>query len=229
MCLRQDPKQLHLECRPFFFVGLLCLVFLGGCAGTPRGPIDLAKSAYVSPTHSANHEPWGSLAVRYVRDTRPGWELGFHNYLRESFYSDELFELPIAVTLKRLILAESQRSKAFLPEQDRAQGKYLVDMTLHHFFIRTDRNLLDLIPILPTTSIDAVIDFDVKLVDQDGRVFLEKRYNSSDKARKAQFEDLPNNGIDQLLGILTILMEELVADMDRSIPEFWAELGLPVQ
>jgi hypothetical protein len=208
---------------------LIALSSLGACTGTPSGPIDLEKSRYARPAHSADHDPWGTLAVRFVRDTRPGWELGFHNYLRESYYSDELFELPVAVTIKRLILVESQRSRVFLPEQERTRSKYLLDLTLNHFFIRTDRNLLDLIPILPTALIDAVIDFEVRLVDQDGRLFLSKRYNSAAEDRAKQFESLPNDGVEQLLQILSALMGELIADMDRSVSDFWAELGMPVQ
>ncbi len=200
---------------------------MAGC-GTPSGPIDLADSSYRSPNIAKSHDPWGSLAVRFVRDSRPGWELGFHNYLNDSYYSDELFEFPVPAVLKRLILEESQRAGTFEPRAEDEKSNYLAEIDLKHFYVRTQRNLLDLIPILPTTTVEAVIDFEVRLVDHDGRLFMKKRYNSKDKARRDQLADVGGSGTDRLLEILSVFMGELVVDMDMSVIRFWSELGMSV-
>ncbi len=205
------------------------MLVLGACTGIPSGPIDLNNSSYESPRFRVDHPAWGSLAVRFVRDSRPGWELGFHNYLKESYYSDELFDLPVPVVLKRIILREAQAVGSFTPSQEKLKSKYLAELTLRHFYIRTDRNLLDLIPILPTTKVSAVVDFDIKLIDQDGRLFLQKNYSSTDPVRAKKLGELSGPGVDQLLTIMTTLIAELVQDMDQAVPKFWAELGLPVQ
>lgn len=210
-------------------LSLCFLLVLAGCTGIPSGPIDLRNSSYESPKLRADHPAWGSLAVRFVRDSRPGWELGFHNYLKESYYSDELFDLPVPVVLKRIILREAQAVGSFTPSQEKLNSKYLAELTLRHFYIRTDRNLLDLIPILPTTKITAVVDFDIKLIDQDGRLFLQKNYSSTDPDRMDRLSNLSGSGVDQLLTIMTTLIGELVIDMDQAVPAFWAELRLPVQ
>ena len=220
-------KRMRAHCRLLVAVALLlCTV---ACTSTPSGPIHLEESSYEPVSHESGHAPWGTLAVRFVRDIRPGWEVGFHNYLNESYYSDELFELPVPVTLKRLILKEMKSAGVFEPEQEQAKSKYVAEFTLRHFFIRTDRSIFDLIPILPTTTVEAVIDFDVRLVDQDGRLFLNKRYNSRDEEREELNDSLRGSGVDRLLTILSVFMNELAADMDLGVSEFWKELGMPVQ
>jgi hypothetical protein len=159
---------------------------------------------------------------------RPGWELGFHNYLKESYYSDELFRLPVPTTLKRLLLKELSNQGTFSASQDSEHSDYVLDLKLQHFFVRTERGIVGLIPFLPLAKVEAVIDFEVKLKDQDGRVFLDKRYASTDPERSEEIEAIPGSGTDQLLGILTAFMSELVSDLNESIPKFWAELGLEV-
>ena len=207
---------------------ILLLLALGGCTSAPGGRINLEKSAYQSPEWRADHPPWGTLSVRFVRDIRPGWELGKHSPLHESYYSDELFELPVPVTLKRLILKELQETGVFRPEKNREHSHYVAEFTLRHFFLKADRTLLDLIPILPTTSFEAVIDFEVRLTDQDGRVFLDKRYDSRSEPWLSRSNEGSGSGADQLLFLLSTMMADLVEDMDRGVQEFWRDLGLPV-
>ena len=205
---------------------LVLLALSSACSIHPNRTMNLDESDYQSPTLRVQHQPWGSLAIGKIQDLRPGWELGHFNYLNESYYSDELFRYPVPVTFKRQLLKEIARTGSFLPTLGTHDSKYILDATIHHFSVRTDRNLIGLLPIFPIVSTDAFVDVEVALVDQDGRRFLKRRYNSRDPERRVQMATVRGN---KLLGIFSVFMADIVHDLDQSIPMFWAELGMDVQ
>lgn len=203
-------------------------VTLAGCAHRPIDPASADPSDYAATTHRADHEPWGSVIVRDITDRRPAYELGERHYLEVSYASEELFERSVPATLKRLIASELVNSRAFTRADDLESADYLVDVEIVHFFARSDRDVIGLIPVIPSIDIDCEIDLRIRLVDQDGRPFIDRRFEKRDDALAATITGVEATSARILYGALAALMDEFVREADSSVPEFWADLGLPV-
>ncbi|MCB9833527.1 MAG: hypothetical protein H6807_13740 [Planctomycetes bacterium] len=166
--------------------------------------------------------------MRHVRDERPGWEYGRFNYLNESYYSEEIFQLPVPATLKRLFYRELQASGAFVAEQDLTRAHYLLDVTIHHYYLKTDRDLLTILPVVPALSTEIRVDLEIRLTDGDGREFLHDRFDSESPESAALLTGLAGSGADRLVAITAAFLESMIRDLDAAVPRFWAELGRSV-
>ncbi len=210
-----------------WWFAILLPAALAACGSVPSEPIGLDHRAFRS-SHEAGHEPWGPLALRHVRDERPGWELGRFNYLNESYFSEELFRLPVPATLKRLLYRELGRSGAFRPEPEVELAHYLLDVTIRHYYLKTDRDLLTILPVIPALSSEIHVDLEIRLSDVDGRLFLEKRYDSQSAEAAALLSGVEGSGAERLVAITAALLDAMIRDLDLSVPSVWAELGRSV-
>lgn len=204
------------------------LALLSGCAHKPIDPAEASAREYRASSYRAEHPPWGSVAVRNISDRRPAHELGETNYLEVSYASDALFKRSVPATLKRLLVRELVRSGGFIPAQDVATADYLIDLEIFHFFARSDRDVIGLIPVIPSIDVDCEIDIQLRLVDQDGRRFIDQRYEERDDGLAATITGVEATSAKLLYGALSTVMDRVVRDADQSIPAFWDELGLPV-
>ena len=209
----------------FAALGFLC----GACTHTRVDPLVGESDHYVSPDFRSAHPPWGDFAVRRVRDLRPSIELGRTNYLNDSYFSEGIFTRSVSTTMKSLITKELVAARVFEFGDDADLTKYVIDLDIIHFSAHSDRNLLGLIPIIPSIGVDCVIEIELRLLDQDGRRFLERRYRRADDTLTATIAGVDATGAKILLELLGQVMAIVVPDCDAAIPAFWHELGLPVQ
>ncbi len=218
-----------MSCRAWLFT---FLVVLGcGCGSTPFDPSEDPRedSAYSPPDYRAAHEPWGSVAVRSVTDRRGSFELGKENYLNDSWYAESLFTHPVPLTLKRLIERELLAGGVMTIAEDDGSAKYLIDLVIVHFTAHADRDLIGLIPVIPSVAVEGRIDLKLRMTDQDGRPFLDVHYQDTEEATAATVSGIEATGSRVLLTALARVMARLVQDVDQAVPRFWKELGLPVQ
>lgn len=210
----------------------LAIAFLAmiaaGCAHDPIDPTSADARGYETTSHRADHEPWGTVAVRDVSDRRPAFELGESHYLEASYTSEAVFRRSVPATLKGLVVRELVTSGAFTPAADATAADYVVDIRIVHLFARSDRDVIGLIPVIPSIDIDCEIDLELRLVDQDGRRFLEKRYEKRGDALAATITGVQATSARLLYRTLAEVMDAFVRDADRAIPEFWSALGLPM-
>lgn len=193
-------------------------------------PATPGRSSYEPLAYRADHAPWGTVAVRSMRDRRPSRELQRQGYFKDSYSSDALFDRPIPSMLARLLQREFVATGVF----ERAIGAtatggagadYFADVTIRHFYARFDRDALSLIPILPTIDIECRIELDVVLTDRDGRRFVDRRFAASDTTSTAAVAN-PDAVAAALLGrVLERVVGDLIRECDASIPRFWQELG----
>ena len=199
-----------------------------GCAHDPVDPANVGN-AYRSPSLRADHAPWGTVAIPLVRDRRPAHELGRRNYLKSTWISDRLFDRPVPSMLRRMLAREFDRTGVMRPIADVKRSKYVLELDVHHFAVRYSTGVAALLPILPSVDVEAVVDIEYRLVDQDGRRFVEKRFTDRDDTTTATVSNPAAVGTTMLLEILSAFVEDIVVEVDRAIPAFWAELNLPVQ
>ncbi len=207
------------------------VVLAWGCSSAPFDPAGDPRedSAYAPPAYRSAHPPWGSVFVRSVADRRPSFELGKENYLNDSWYAESLFAHPVPLTLRRLIERELQGSGVMTIAEDEGSAKYLVDLVIVHFTAHADRDLIGLIPVIPSVAVEGRIDLKLRLTDQDGRPFLEERYQDKEEAMAATVSGIEATGSRVLLRALSRVMARLVEDIDLAVPRFWKDLGLPIQ
>ena len=209
-----------------FLAASLC----GGCAQRPfDAGSSLEGQSYRSPDHRADHAPWGSVFVRRVEDRRPSYELGRENYLNDSWFSEVAFVRTVPATLKILIERELTAAGVMTTAADAESAKYLVDIVLDHFTAKADRDVLGLIPVIPSIEIEGVIELGLRLTDQDGRPFLDKRYLYRDDTLAATVSGVQSTASELLYTLLTRLLADVVPECDQAIPQFWSELGMEVQ
>lgn len=202
-----------------------------GCSSAPFDPSQDPRedSAYSRPEYQSTHAPWGSVFVRSVTDRRPSFELGKENYLNDSWYAESLFTHPVPLTLKRLIERELATSGVMTLAEDEGSAKYLIDLVIVHFTAHADRDLIGLIPVIPTVAVNGLIDVKLRMTDQDGRPFLDVRYQDTEEAMAATVSGIESTGSQVLLKALSRVMARVVKDIDQAVPRFWKELGMPVQ
>lgn len=200
-----------------------CLI---SCSTTPREP-DAPRSSDLRPIEfRAEHPAFGSILVEKVRDQRPAFELGSENYLNESYYSEELFRRPVVGVLRSVLGRELVQAGLFTRAPSSGEPQYLLRVSLRHFYAKSDRDLLGLIPVFPTIDVEGRIAAKVLLTDPDGRRFLEKRYDLRRHAATATIGNVPGTGADLLLEVMGDLLERLLLDSDEAVLSFWRELGM---
>ena len=209
-------------------LGLGCLV---GCFGSgPRYDAARPVDARVTVAeHKADHAPWGSVAVDEIDDRRPSYELGRENYLNDSWFADQFFERSVPASMRLALERELVRSGAFSRVEAEPEPKYLIKIDLRHFTAKVDRDLIGLIPVIPSIDIEAWIDLRLRLVDQDGRPFLDKRYVFRSGSSTATVSGVEAGAQSALLEQFGLFVAEVVKDCDAAIPAFWQRLGRPIQ
>ncbi|MEZ6196361.1 MAG: hypothetical protein R3F20_11645 [Planctomycetota bacterium] len=209
---------------------LLALLIAGaavlvGCSTTPREPDRVATEVVADLDYRPTHPPYGSIEVEPLRDRRPSYELGRENYLNESYYSEDLFRRPVPATLRRVAERELVTSGVFAAAPSTGRPHYLLRLTLIHFTARADRDLLGLIPVVPSVEVEARFTADVLLTDRDGRRFLEKRYDVTRTATTSTLGNVESTSADLLLMAMGDVIGSLVRDADQGVDAFWRELG----
>jgi hypothetical protein len=208
-------------------VGAILLTWglVPACSTTPREPERADSSDFRPLEFRAEHPPFGSIEIENIRDRRPAFELGTENYLNDSYYSEELFRRPVVTMLRGLTLRELVSSGLFTRAASAEEADYLLRIELRHFYAKSDRDLFGLIPVLPTIEVEGRVVAQVFLTDQDGRRFLDKRYDLKRVTGTATVGNVPGTGADLLLEVLEELMTQLLRDADSSVLKFWRELG----
>lgn len=203
---------------------VLAFSIASGCSTTPREP-DSPRSADLPPLEfRAEHPPYGSVVVEPIQDRRPAYELGSENYLNESYYSEELFRRPVVGVVRSVFGRALVTSGLFSPPPTTGEAAYALRVSLRHFYAKSDRDLLGLIPFFPTIDVEGRIVVEMLLTDPDGRRFLERRYDVKETAGTATIGNVPGTGADLLLEALSDLLERFLADADRGVEDFWRGL-----
>jgi hypothetical protein len=205
----------------------LSLGVAAGCGHTPTDPLAHGE-LYRPSSYRATHAPYGSFAVRHVKDARPSHEFGRTDYLNQTYRSGQLFQRPIPATFKRVVAAEMRDTGLFTLAPDAGGAHYLMDLSIRHFYARYDASVLAFALIVPSVAVEAEIELNVLLTDQDGRRFLEATYRQHDDAVSSAVAGLDSTAAELLNDLLSRVIAALVQDADTAIPRFWKELGLAV-
>ncbi|MCA9319324.1 MAG: hypothetical protein KDB53_01250 [Planctomycetes bacterium] len=208
---------------------LVALLALGSCAHERFAAEDrVASSAYRHTGYRATHSPWGTVIVRELRDRRPSEELGRENYLKDSWYSESLFARPVGVTIRELMLSELDASDVLRSATPPQPAEYLIDLRVLHFGAKADRDLIGLIPVIPSIDIEGIIEIEVKLTDPDGRPFLDERYRYEDSQLVATIAGVEASAAELMVQLMSRFMAEVVPAIDAAIPRLWESLGMRV-
>ncbi len=205
---------------------LIALSILGACGTNPRAPLSAGDASYQSTLFRASHPPYGDLSLTSFRDRRPSFEIGRINYLNESWYSESLLRGSVASNFKRVVLGEFAQAGVFRSNAGGQEASHELEITLYHFYAKSDRDLLGLIPIIPSIEVLAEIEFHVLLRDAEGRRFLDRRFSGLRQADTATIAGVESVAADLLLSLLSELMDEFVREADRKVREFWAQFGM---
>ena len=206
---------------------LLLAILLGGCAHERFDPVR-TEGALGGTGYRAGHPPYGTLAIRHVADRRPSHEVGSINYLNDSWFADRLFEREVSGIVRDVFLLELDESGAFDAVPDAEHSDYVLDLSIAHFTCHVDRDLVGLIPFVPSIDLEAKVTIHVLLRDQDGRRFLDERYEEVEESTTATVAGVESSASDLLLEALERVLRRAVPDADRAVPAFWSGLGLPV-
>ena len=208
---------------------LAALLLLAACSHTPADPsVKGSGLSYESPTYRAGHPPYGRLAIDPMKDERPGHEYGRTDYLKFTYVSDRLYDRPVNAMMKRLLAKELRDSGAFDVVDETAAASYLLEVGIRHFHARYETSALAITLVLPSISVDAELEIQVVLRDQDGRRFLDKVYRGKDDGLAVALEGAIGECESLLNGLLTRFTAEMVKDADQSVPAFWKALGKEV-
>jgi hypothetical protein len=203
---------------------LALLLFAAGAAGCASGgTIDLVEAC---PRTSFRTEgPVLSAAAVHLRlDGRPLIEHGKDTYLGESRVEEQRFKTPVAESVLAVVARDLKDSGLFRAATYRRSGlPFRVDLDLLHAYAAVDSGLTALVPILPTSSLEAVVDLRVVFTDEDGRVFLDERF----VARKSGSAALVQGGEAPAAALFALALRDAVDQALRRMASahaaFWSQ------
>lgn len=205
-------------------VALGAAVLLTGCASDPHDLVALTPT----PTYRASGEPLGPFQVKLETDRRPPREHGVRKYPGRSYLGGNALVEPTGVSLLR-VLARDLVLAGVAPEAGlaaRDQG-YVLGVTVDHLGASYNDGVETLVPVLPTSAIEARCEVRLVVRDLVGRVYLDQVFAAERNAVAAMLTGIQSTAATTLGEALRALSDQVLPAVHASVPAYWKKLGRP--
>lgn len=198
------------------------LLFLGAAGCASDDPIDLV-GACPRTTVAFARPPLDPVAVRLRLDARPLVEHGRESYLGESHVAEQQFKTPVAESLLAVFVRDLKDSRLFKTATLRPGPRaYRVDVDVLHAYASYGTGLTSIVPLLPTSSLRSEVALRVVFSDEDGRVYLDERFEARRDSATAPIAGARGSSADLFGAVLRDVVDRVLVALDASYDAFWS-------
>lgn len=198
----------------------LFLAFMASCASRP---IDLVNDSCPPTKIALRQPPLGAALIRLRADRRPLNEQGASSFLGSSTVPDQDFSVPVLESILRVIARDSRDAGLFTKASliDREQP-FRVDVVVDHARIGFTEGVSTLIPVLPTSALDAQLTVRLILMDEDGRIYLDRVYEAAEGGLGTAIGNRKASAADLFGATLRTAVDAFLVDARAAYDAWWA-------
>lgn len=217
-CFSDRPKH-----RVFSFVGAVLTLFAVSvpmsCASKP---MDLARDHCIPTSVRLGSAPLGDAVVRLRADRRPLREQGASSFLGESTVADQDFRVPLIEGILRVV-GRDARDAGLVRSASLFEGSrsLRIDIVVDHARLGYTEGVSTLIPILPTSSVEAHVALRFIFSDLDGRVYLDKAYEAVEKGSGSAIGNRKDAAADLFGKALRTVVDAFLVDARAAYEAWW--------
>jgi len=168
-------------------------------------------------------DPLPGIWVKLRADTRPHSERGDRKYLGTSHLRDSVLVEPTHVVLLRALTGALRISGVAETASIRdVEQPYVIGITLEHCTATFGEGIGNLLMILPTSGIDGVCAFTLKMEDRQGRVFLDQEVEGKASGSAAPVSGLERSAAGILQDAMGKAIDQALVLIHEAPARWWA-------
>ncbi len=205
-----------------WFTMLLASAALLGCTSSPNDVVSLTSPSTLRIPNRALPE----VQVRVETDKRPIEEHGRRKYPGISYLGGNDVAEPTSVSLVRILARDLvQTGVARAAGLGERAGGYILGITIKHLGASYNDGIETLVPLLPTSAIDARCVVRVIMRDHVGRVYLDQEFGARRRSMAAALTGIQATAAATLGAAIRDTVDQIIPAVSEAVPAFWKRLG----